>query len=209
MTSLLTDFCRTQYQEFQALISTEWGISNAQLNLIAPSLKSIHRRFLATACAASVASYRRPRGEYAASIIDVCQFAIVLSAKGAENSVRVLLRQSIELTLKHIYFIDHPVEHKWAQTRDDFRQPTFQVLLDYLNQTDTLQRLDAGPLIVNRITSDYAALSRYVHVKNRKFHSFLPIRKASRNQVVDTVTKMQAQTSTLWPTIIVLLIIFF
>ena len=208
MASLLADFCRTQYQEFCALINSDWGVSDAHINVISPRLKAIHRRFLAIACTASIASYRRPRGEYAASIIDGCQLAIVLSAKGAENSVRVLLRQSVELALKHIYFVDHPVEYSWAQTRADYRQPTFQGLLEYLKRTEEMRKIDAGQDIANQITSDYAKLSRYVHVKNRKFHSFSPIRAANRSKVVDTVNKMDAQTSTLWPALIVLLTVF-
>ena len=204
----MTDFCRTQYRDFCTLITTEWGVSPAHLNLVSPRLKAIHRRYLATACAASIASYRRKRGEYAASIIDGCQLAIVLSAKGAENSVRVLLRQSIELTLKHIYFVDHPVEYGWVQTREDCRQPTFQFLLEYIRQTEEFGKIDAGERIINQITSDHAVLSRYVHVQNRKFQSFLPIKRANRNEVLDTVNKLLALASTLWPAIILLLIVY-
>ena len=208
MASPVTDFCRDQYREFCILVTTEWGLSETRLNLLAPRLKAIHKRFLAIACAASVASYRRVRGEYAASIVDVCHLAIILSTKGAENSVRVLQRQCIELTLKHLYFVDHRVEHGWAQTRDSYRRPTFQTLLEYLKQTDELHRIDTGQALVDQITSDHAALSRYVHVKNRKFHDFFPFKKASRKSVVAAVRKMDAQSSTLWPALMVLLIAF-
>ena len=58
------------------------------------------------------------------------QLTLIMGMKGLENTWCVLLRQSIELALKHIYFASHPVEYQWALSREDYRDLTFQSLLE-------------------------------------------------------------------------------
>lgn len=202
---LLTKFQRSRFEDFVLYIKDDWAVLDSEIALFESQLRSVFRIFLALACIATISGYGRRRQEYVLSVVDVAQLAIVHAAKGLDNTTNVLLRQGIELSLKHVYFLTHPVEYGWVNTRDDFKELGFQWLLDYTRKTEELRSFDQSELLFNRLTHYYAALSRYVHVHSGKFMGY---RKTCRGNGKTVVEKLLDVCTGLWPTLITLLILF-
>ncbi len=148
------------------------------------------------------------RNEYIYGLIEAGYLSIILTLKGVENPSCVLLRQSIELVLKHIYFSNHPVEYEWAQSREGFRDITFQYLIEYLGRCDERKNLDPSNNICDLLNEWYGKLSRYVHIHNKGFMSYSKIGSAFRpyDEVVDQLVERPRE---IWPLLIALLIAFF
>ncbi len=205
MSNTLRDFYKDQYTDFASKLLASWGITEEQLAALSEEVKPLHKKYLSLACIASVAAHRKKRNEYVSSIVDVCQLAIILAIKGTENSANVLLRQSIELTLKHIYFLTHSTEYKWTQNRDDYREHGFQSLLEYLQMTDEIRNLDSKELLIDPLTHHFALMSRYVHAHSGKYQRFFAF---SESKSSDLLKKLNQVSCSLWPALICILIIF-
>src|SRR5207249_6097358 len=91
------------------------------------------------------------------------------SVKGLENSAFVLLRQSIELVLKHIYFSTHPIEFGWSLRREDYREISFQFLLEYVRKTDEWKNTGWMVSLISDLEGQFHILSRFVHMQSRTF----------------------------------------
>ena len=168
----------------------------------------MHKRYLSLTCAATVLGHRTKRNDYIKNLVEVNYLCLVLSLKGLENAACVLLRQTIELTLKHIYFSTHPVEYEWARTKVGYRDLTFQFLLEYLSRTNEIKRLSGGEQVVKDIDENFGLLSRHVHVHSRKYMGFSNISKAYRtNQRV--INKINQLTKPVWSLSILTLLVFF
>ena len=166
MSRTLSDFQKEEYARFRRLLVETWGVDERRLRRLESDLKPVHKRCLSLCCAATVVSYRTRRSEHAKGIAEAAHLALVMAVKGLENPSCVLLRQIIELFLKHIYFSSHPTEYKWAQTRIDYKDLTFQFLLEYLRRTDRIRDCGQGKDFCDRIGHWYGVFSRHVHVLN-------------------------------------------
>lgn len=210
MSRILQKFYRNAYSEFEAELISEWAIDAIQLANIYNVVKSIIRRQLSLACAATIAGLRAPRDEYAGELVEASYLSMVLALKGLENCACVLVRQTIELSLKHIYFAKHPVEYGWVATREAYREPNFQDLVEYVKKTDEYQEFSKGSnfdLCVG-IEEKFAVLSRYVHVQSKRFMSY---KRMSIKRKVDgnILQRFDIMTAFLWPLLTIMLIIFF
>lgn len=203
MNNTLARFLRDEYQEFCTCL-TAWGVDEETIREISERLKPVHKKFISVSCAATVLSFRLPRSEYIKSLVGVNQLAIVLAIKGAENPMSVLLRQAIELVLKHIYFLTHPTEYQWTKTRDNFRELSFQSLLDYLCRLDEFKQFEGGKRIQENLTHSYSVLSRYVHVHSKKFNTYDPNEKLGATATLDKLVNV---TDVLWPSLTTLLLL--
>ena len=208
MTTPQQRFYKEQYEGFKREMLCPWGVDAGDLASLEARLKPIHKRYLALGCAATVVGHRAKRNEYAEAIIEAGYLTLVLSVKGLENSSCVLLRQCIELVLKHIYFAWHPVEHQWASSREDYRDLTFQYLLDYLRRTDEYKSLSPRDQIGERLNFWFGALSRYVHVHSKRFVQYKEVGK-SFGPRRDVVERTAQRTKQLWPLLVVLLVGYF
>jgi hypothetical protein len=202
----LVKFCKTQYSEFRTALVSQWGMLDSTLVRVEPRLKPLHRRYLSLAALATISS-RRKRGEYCSAVCEASYLSLVLAAKGVKNSSMVLLRQTIELVLKHVFFLDHPVEHGWASKRADYRV-TFQSLLDYLQKTDNCQGFNCPTKLTERINYWYGVLSRSVHVHNKEYIDY-EVKPISVSKVDRLLKEMNATTKEVWPLLIVILLLFF
>ena len=172
MNKELTKFCDAQYREFESELRTSWGIEARTIGLISDKLKFAYRKYLSFATLCSVLSIDEERSSYIKSAPEAYLLSLVMIAKGLENPAHVLMRQSIEMSLKHIYFSTHPVEYNWSQTRINYREINFQFLLDYLRKTDDLDGFSTKEGMVQRLEEHFHVLSRYVHVHSIKFTTF-------------------------------------
>lgn len=208
MNRILSRFCDDQFAAFKKDLIGDWGVEAKTIDALAAELKPIHKQQLALACLATAIGRHAVRGDYISSISEVSYLALVLAAKGNENSAYVLLRQLIELVLKHVFFSTHPVEYGWAATREGYREVTFQFLLDYLRKTDESHRFGAMEEVCIRLEHLFGTLSRYVHVHSKLFmvHSGKK-RDAALRQVA--IRSVRAKTQQLWPLLLEILIIHF
>jgi hypothetical protein len=207
MTRTLPAFLSDEYNRFRSLAINEWNVDEGYLASIEHLLKPIHKRYLSLACAATIAGYRAQRNEYAEGIVEVGNLCLVLTLKGLENPSCVLLRQSIELVLKHIFFSSHPTEYQWAQSRVDYKDLTFQGLVEYIGRTDEYRSLGDSHDICNKIGEWYGVLSRYVHVHSRGFMRYSRSGTGYRPTEAH-IKKLEERTKGVWPCLIVLLTIF-
>jgi hypothetical protein len=121
-----------------------------------------------------------------------------MAIKGLENPACVLLRQDIELVLRHVYFRTHPTEHAWASTRDDYRELSFRFLLGYLQRTDEYREVRDDNRLCSEIEQQYGNLSRHVHVHSPPFMVY----NSARRDSVATKAQVEAldtRTRLVWP----------
>jgi hypothetical protein len=207
MSNRLSDYQKDEYQQFRAKIIAIWTIDESSLFKWDPILKGIYRNFLSFACAATIAGHKTKRNEYVFSAIEANKLSIVLSLKGLQNPACVLIRQSIELVLKHIYFLDHPIEYSWAVSRLDYKELTFQFLLEYLKKTQEY-RIIMKPKefdISEKISNCYHIFSRYVHVHSKDFMGYKSLNAESGREILKS---LDVGTKELWPVLSLLLTVF-
>ena len=144
-----------------------WGIARKDSRI-----KSAYKRYLAFATLCYILASDDARSSYIKSAAEAYLLSLVMIAKGLENPAHVLMRQSLEMSLKHIYFSTHPVEYKWAQNKINYREVNFQFLLDYLRKSDELDIYKSKDLLITKIEEHFHLLSRYVHAHNIQFTSF-------------------------------------
>lgn len=208
MSKTLAKFFEEEYDKFRKHIAGHWAIDEKYLNQFDPELKPIHKRFLSVACAATVAGNKVKRNEYVEGAIEVGQLCMVLALKGLENPSCVLLRQSIELILKHIYFAKHPVEYEWVTSHEGYRDLTFQKLLDYLLITPEHEGIESDNYIRDRLNDWFGELSRYVHVHSGPFIGYRHIGSAYiPNREI--LKKLNERTREIWPLLTAMLIAYF
>jgi len=132
---------------------------------------------------------------------------MVLALKGLDNPSCVLLRQSIELALKHVYFLTHPTEHAWATTREGYRALTFQHLIEYVRKTDEYRQAISDDLLGCKLADWYGRLSRHVHVQNKGVMKY----SAEGRRIVGTLDDLKLldqRSKNVWPLLMQLLVIF-
>lgn len=210
MNKILHTFCQDTYSEFERDLISNWAVGPRSISGFSSLLKGIHRRQLALACAATIVGIRASRNEYAGELVQTSHSSIILAVKGLENCACVLVRQTIELTLKHIYFATHPVEHAWSATRDNYKEVSFQSLIEYVKRTDEYQQFSSGNtcLLCVPIEDNFAVLSRYVHMQSKRFMSYRKIGTASKING-DILQGLDRVTAVLWPALTALLVVFF
>lgn len=207
MSKTLANFYSEQFSRLEHDLQSNWGVDPAALKELSADLKGIHRKCLSLACIATVAGARAKRSEYIKEVVDTTYLAVVLAVKGLKNASNVLLRQSIELVLKHVYFMTHPVEYAWAASRDAYKDLTFQSLLSYMGRTEEYGALGQGNAIRDKLDQLFGELSRYVHVHSRKFLGYRKVgmRRGQGKLDLKGLRRMSVQ---LWPTLILIVVSF-
>lgn len=208
MSSPLTSFINDQYARFKDDLTSNWGVTQRDLDKYQRDLKAIYKRFLSLACTGTVIGHRARRNDYMYGVIETGYLSIVLTLKGVENPSCVLVRQSIELVLKHIYFSNHPVEYEWARSREGFRDLTFQYLIEYLSRCEERKNLDPSNNICELLNEWFGKLSRHVHVHNKGFIGYRRVGSTYR-PYDEAIGKLVERTREVWPLLIILLIGFF
>ena len=210
MNRILQDFFQGAYSKLEADLVSNWAVDREQLTGFSDIVKGIAKRQLSLSCAATVSGLRSQRNEYAWGLIEASYLSMVVAVKGMENCACSLLRQTIELTLKHVYFATHPVEYGWALTRESYKALNFQGLLEYVKSTDEYREFSqCGESNLSEVIEErFAVLSRHVHVQNKRFMSY---RKMRTEQKVDEVLlrRVSGLTASLWPSLTAMLVIFF
>jgi hypothetical protein len=204
----VSQFYRERFQEFRSDLTVSWAIRQETLTPLDVTLRTIHRRYLGVACVATLVAQNSPRNDYVRALPEVTFLAAVLAIKGLENPGSVLLRQSIELVLKHIYFASHPVEFQWSLNRLGYREISFQFLLDYIRKTDESNVFPQMNGLLDRVDRLFHEFSRFVHVHSRRF---IPYRTFQSVTTANSscVAMLGTRTRELWPLLISLLIIYF
>jgi len=200
----LPDFYRGEYSAFTGQLEKDWGISLASCSTLATVLKPLHKKYLGLACIATIMGKGGRRNEYVQGIPEACYSCIILALRGLENPSSVLLRQTIELTLKHIFFVSHPVEYRWAIESEDYKELTFQFLCEYLSKVSEFKALVRKGILA-QLQSDFALLSRYVHVHSKEFLIY-SVKCSSSRKVSPVVSKISTIASRLWPLLSLLLV---
>ena len=186
----------------------DWKIDPSHIAAVQSDLKWIYDEYLSLACAATAAGYRSERNECAEGVVEVGQLAILLSLKGLENPSCVLLRQSIELTLKQVYFKTHPTEYSWAQKRPDFRGLTFSRLIEYFRMTDEYKLVSDTKSICDELNHWYGVLSRHVHVHSRGFLGYSQAGTGYLPRIRD-ISRLTTRTSDIWPCLVSVFVLFY
>jgi hypothetical protein len=200
----LSEFYKTEYSLFLSRLRKEWHIS-AESSSLGTILRPLYKRYLGLSCISSIVGNGLKRNEYILGIPEASFCSIILALRGLENPSSVLLRQSIELTLKHIYFSSHPVEYQWANISTDYKEPTCQFLLEYLSKTIECKTiLKEG--IINQLQSDFAVLSRYVHVHSKHFIVYTS-KSTNSKTVLSVLSTISKVASRLWPILSLLIIV--
>ena len=91
--------------------------------------------------------------------------SIPLLLLGFKKPVSILLRGIIENSLKHIYFIDHPVEFEWLTTKSKYF-PTMNDLYDYTISHPSLKSVFEKIDIVDVLKQKYIKSSMLVHSRD-------------------------------------------
>lgn len=197
MNRSLKTFCDSEYRRFRECLQEEWGVSTASISSAEANIKHMHKIYLALACAATVCGSRTRGKEYASGIVENASLSIVMGVKGRQEVAYVLIRQTIELALKFVYFNSHPIEYEWVKNRDDYRI-TFQFLRDYICKLDTIRPLNKGNRIADALDEWYGLLSRYVHTHNKRFIGYATQyhRRSNQLPLIPELTNRAKQTWT-------------
>ena len=208
MGTTLEKFYKYQLTDFKKILNTGWSVGGAYIKTIEPRLKPIHKRYLSLACLSTVIGYRSQRNEYVEGVVETAHLSLIMAIKGIENPTCVLLRQTIELVLKHIYFSTHHVEYAWVQSRENFREINFQLLLEYIRKTDEYRNFYSNDEICIKINEKFGVLSRYVHVHHKGFMGYSKTASFYRSNY-NIIKKLEELTKEIWPRLTALLLIFF
>jgi len=84
---------------------------------------------------------------------------------GHKKSTGILLRSIIESSLKHIYFIDHPIEFIWITTRPEYFK-SMASLYDYIKTHPLFLDINRQFDIGNELKQKYDKYSKLVHTQN-------------------------------------------
>lgn len=208
MNRILTQFHRDQYNHFKQQLVSSWGVNQRHIDKLDTQLKPIHKRYLSLACAATVIGHGARRNEYIEGVVEANYLCLVLAIKGLDNPSCVLLRQSIELVLKHIYFATHPVEYTWAQSREDYQDLTFQNLLQYQGRTEECQRFQLCHDICVVLNEWFGKMSRHVHVHSGGFMGYSKVGSAYQPKA-QILKKLNERTKEVWPRLTAILLVHF
>lgn len=91
--------------------------------------------------------------------------SIPLLLLGFKKPVSILLRGIIENSLKHVYFIDHPVEFEWLTSKFKYF-PTMGDLYDYTKSHPSLKNVIEKIDIVDVLKQKYIKSSMLVHSRD-------------------------------------------
>jgi len=205
MSKPLDDFVKTRYSEFSQAAINNWGIDSKELLKVGGEFKPIFKRYLSLGCIATLVGGRRARSVYVQSLIEASQLCLVLGLKGLENACCVILRQSIELVLKHIYFSTHPVEYEWVTFHEGYRDLTFQKLLDFWIITPEYRAFDPDKSVYTLVNEWFGVLSRHVHVHSKKFIGYKQVNLARRIDITG-LRKLNDRTKEIWPLLTIILV---
>jgi len=204
----LTEFCKQNFADFCDDLTQNWAVPIKSVAARKVQLRGIHRRYLAFACTTTVVAERAARSEYLCAVAEVAYLSMVLAAKGIENTSGVLLRQCIELILKHLYFTTHPVEYAWAQSHEGYRELTFQFLVEYCGKTQESTDFHGANQVYADLAGHFASLSRYVHVHSRRFIKYGKRRNTKQCDQA-SMCRLKDVADHLWPVLGFLLILHF
>lgn len=204
----LSRFCKEQYEYFSQSLINQWAVDQKHVKKFEAQLKPIFKRYLSLSCAATVIGHRAKRNDYIEVVVEVSLLCMILAIKGLENPSCVLLRQSIELVLKHIYFSTHPVEYEWSQSRIGYRELTFQKLHEYICRTEEFIKLDRDHDLYNRLLDKFNLLSRHVHVHNKGFMGYCKVGSVYR-PTNRSIKKLGEYTKEVWPILTSFLVVHF
>lgn len=207
MSRPISAFYKDEFEAFKDTLTSTWGIDLPAIRAVEADLRGIYRKYLGLASVGAIVSHRARRNDYCRGVAEVSYLSVILSMKGLENSASVLLRQSVELTLKHIYFSTHPVEFNWSLTREGYKEITFQFLLDYLRKTDEASTFPQFQEMIQQLEGRFHILSRYVHVHSRDFIPYLGFRRP-KSALASTLHSLIEHASELWPRLTSLFITF-
>lgn len=201
-------FYRRRFQEYRADLVTSWAVRENTIAPVETILRSIHRRYLGFACLTTVLAQNALRNDYVKALPEVSYLSTVLAVKGLDNPSSVLLRQSIELALKHIYFTTHPTEFGWSLNRTSYREISFQFLIEYIRKTDESSAFPHMTELIGEVDRQFHVLSRFVHMHSRRF---IPYRTSASVTAAhrESIGALNQKTRELWPVLTVLLIAFF
>jgi hypothetical protein len=198
MTNELKAYIKSCFTEFSEDLKQGWGVPPDVIKAVDSQLRGLHKRYLGLAVLATVLGDGQPRADYVAAVPEVTHLSMVLILKGLENPAFVLMRQSIELILKHIYFAHHPVEHSWSAKRIGYREISFQFLLDYLRKTDEVQEFTGGAELLQAVELEFHILSRYVHVHSGAFIRFSHF-SGHATPHLSSLKSYEERSKELWP----------
>jgi len=205
MNRILNQFVEKQYSEFKKEVISGWALDGGDFDKFDAELKPIFKRYLSLACIATLVGRGKRRNEYIQSVIEASQLSLVLAMKGYENPCCVLLRQCIELVLKHVYFSTHPVEYEWVTSHEGYRDLTFQKLLDFWVITEEYRKLDTDKYVYDTLSDWFGVLSRHVHVHSRGFMGYGQVGFRYRVKV-NGIKKLNERTREIWPLLTIILI---
>jgi hypothetical protein len=205
MSKPLDEFVKIRYLEFSEAVVDNWGINKKELLKVGAEFKPIFKRYLSLGCAATLVGERKSRNEYVQGLIEAGQLCLVLGLKGLENACCVILRQSIELVLKHIYFSTHPVEYEWVTFHEGYRDLTFQKLLDFWTITPEYRALDPDRNVYALVNDWFGVLSRHVHVHSKRFIGYKQVNLGHRIDITG-LRKLNDRTKEIWPLLTIILV---
>ena len=93
------------------------------------------------------------------------EIVTIITIGSLNFEISLHLRRCIELTLKHIYYCDHPVEYLWDIESNTFDEITIKDLLQYLKQNPLLKICNKIGKPIDEIENAYKGLCKIVHGK--------------------------------------------
>lgn len=206
MSRELSGFLGREFNKTLKGLRTTWSVNPSVLIGCRSDLKRLHSSYLAMECLAGIVSGRRPRNEYIAAVGETSNLAIVLALKGLENPAVCLLRQSVELVLKDVYFTTHPTEYQWTQDSTAYKEVTAHFLFDYLHRVLDMVQLPESDDLCKTLNREYHILCRYVHVHSKDFLKYGPRRRSTAASSMAAFAKTKERALKLWPLLIVVLL---
>jgi hypothetical protein len=196
---------RTATERLSQIIS-EWNISPAVAKVVEPKLKDLLKLTISVGCVSACWENKSPRPIFLSQIPENILLAAIFSLKGHLNAAHVALRQSVELFLKHIYFIHHPVEYGWVERDCNVREFTFTFLNEYLSRLDELNDYSDKKEAFTALSSCFAESSRFVHVHSSDF--FSGAMGKSEREIVDSFDKLKASIERIVPYLVIIVIMY-
>jgi hypothetical protein len=197
----MSDFLDTDFSRVKTQLQTKFNI------LLDPTLEARLRRLHKTVfCMCSLqyefCKIEPDRMDFLKELRSDYVHALIQFTLGIKKATVLFMRASIEDTLRHIFYNEHPVELFLLNESSDNRMKIDE-LFQYIRKHPSYRRLQSIDEVVNYLSIQYSETSKLIHgssAKHLQLHrtiSEVKLKDAEMDSMIDDIEKLADNLMTL------------
>ena len=164
----MSSLADTDFKDFRSFLLKKQMASNDWLNSNLKKLRAFHGTALSFAIWDHCLRTKAPNQTYfMKETRSDCINSVFAVFTGSRKAANALLRGIIESILRHIYYVDHPIEFQVLMQDEEYMQ--FRELLQYARKHPILSKTIREGTCLQDLERTYKTSSKYVHAHSLKF----------------------------------------